>query len=505
MSHSNDYLKTVDRALEVLLHFDEQHPEWSSSELAGVIGQHRSVVYRSLITLERRGFVTRLAGGSRFRLGPKLVELGNVVLSGIDLRQIAHPVMERLTRETGESSFLTIVSGDESVCIDTINSPQNVQVTLNVGGRYPLHAGASNKLLLAYLPPEARRAVMARGLATYTPDTITGPDALEEDLAAVRRQGWTYTVGELTPGVAALAVPVTNSDGDVVAALSIAGLEARFAGERFEQLLAATRQAAQTISRQLLTWHVPQAEPAVNGARPGVRVGLIRVLSLTDPEQLNSHGRLIESFLGGQDVAVVSRCIEEQPEGISSDADVRTATPKIVRLGREMVERDDVDVLLVSCVADPAVAELREAVTVPVIGAGSAAASVAQALGKPVGGLGITDEILAPIARVLGDQLIGWDKPTSVRTTVDLTSKAGRDEIVAAGQRLIDGGAGVILLACTGFSTLRIAPVLEAALGVPVIDPVISAGLISHYVAAGLPHPLTQTTAPAPPDRNSGV
>ncbi len=486
MSHSNDndYLKTVDRALEVLLHFDEEHPEWSSSDLADAIGQHRSVVYRSLVTLERRGFVTRVNGGSRFRLGPKLVELGNTVLSGIDLRQIAHPVMAQLVKEIDESVFLTVVHGDESVCIDRIESSQHVRVTLDVGGRYPLHAGASNKLLLAYLPAEARQELIACGLRSYTADTIIDPDELEEDLATIRERGWAYSVGELTPNVAALAVPVRNSVGEVVASLSIAGLASRFTDERFDFLLDATRRAADTISEQLLAWQAPPSAVRYDSAR-AVQMGVIRVLTLTDEEQLNSHGRLVQDFIGDPRLLAVSRCIQGHPEGLWNDEEVRKATPKILRLGQEMVRQDEVAALLISCVADPGLAELRRAVDVPVIAAGSASASVAQALGKPVGGLGITDEVLAPIAQVLGDQLVGWDKPESVRTTVDLQSKAGRAEIVAAGERLIAGGAEVILLACTGFSTLRIASVLEAELGVPVVDPVVSAGLVAFYVAAG--------------------
>lgn len=483
--NDNDYLKTVDRALEVLLHFDEEHPEWSSSDLADAIGQHRSVVYRSLVTLERRGFVTRVDGGSRFRLGSKLVELGNTVLSGIDLRQIAHPVMAQLVKEVDESVFLTAVSGDESVCIDRIESSQHVRVTLDIGGRYPLHAGASNKLLLAYLPPETREELIARGLRAHTADTITHSDELEENLATIRERGWASSVGELTPNVAAIAVPVRNSAGEVVAALSIAGLASRFTDERFGFLLDATRRAAGTISDQLLAWQAPPSSARRDGSDLAVRMGVIRVLTLTDEEQLSSHGRLVQDFIGDPRLTTVSRCIEGHPEGLWNDEEVRKAVPKIVRLGQEMVRQDEVGALLISCVADPGLAKLRRAVDVPVIGAGSAPASVAQALGKPVGGLGITDEVLAPIARVLGNQLVGWDKPESVRTTVDLQSKAGREGIAAAGKRLIAAGAEVILLACTGFSALRVAPVLEAELGVLVIDPVISGGLISFYAAAG--------------------
>ncbi|HEY64507.1 MAG TPA: IclR family transcriptional regulator [Caldilineae bacterium] len=259
MATSGPYLQTVDRALQVLLQFDEAHPEWSAAELAQQLGLHRSIVYRILATLERRGFVTQADRRGRFRLGLKLVELGNVVLANMDLRQVAHPVMERLVRETGESAFLTVVSGDESVCVDKIDSPQPIRVTLTLGGRSPLHAGASNKILLAYLPPKAIDAYIAKGLEQITPDTITDPQQLKEELAQIRKQGWAYSVGELTPGVAAMAVPLRNSNGEVVAGLSIANLASRFSEDRRPMLIQKLREAADEISAQLLVWHTAQS------------------------------------------------------------------------------------------------------------------------------------------------------------------------------------------------------------------------------------------------------
>jgi len=212
-------------------------------------------------------------------------------------------------------------------------------------------------------------------------------------------------------------------------------------------------------------------------------MGLIRVLSTDDPDILNRHGRLLEALL--PDLRVISRCIEGHPKGLWSEDEERQAVPKIVGLGQEMERNEGVDVLFVSCAADPGVPELREIVSAPVIGAGSASASVALSLGRPVGALSITDWNLPPVAEVLGKALVGWEKPTYVQTTLDLMSEEGREEIIQAGQRLIERGAGVILLACTGFSTVRLAPFLEDHLRVPVIDPVLSGGLIAYYAAVG--------------------
>ncbi|GAB4528424.1 MAG: aspartate/glutamate racemase family protein [Anaerolineae bacterium] len=215
------------------------------------------------------------------------------------------------------------------------------------------------------------------------------------------------------------------------------------------------------------------------------RIGLIRVLSTDDDELLNSHGKLLEAFIADPGLRVVSRCIQGHPKGLWNSEEEQKALPKIVHLGREMVHEDRVAALLVSCVADPGVPELREALQVPVIGAGSASAAVALALGRRVGALSIVPGVLAPIANVLGHHLVGWEVPEGVTTTVDLMSGEGRGRFVRASERLKGQGAEVILLACTGFSTIRIAPFLEERVGLPVLDPVIAAGLAAYYAAVG--------------------
>lgn len=215
------------------------------------------------------------------------------------------------------------------------------------------------------------------------------------------------------------------------------------------------------------------------------KIGLIRVLSTDDFELLNNHGRLLQDFIGDSDLTVLSRCIQGHPHGLWNSAEERKAVPKILRLGQEMQRKDEVAVLLVSCVADPGVPELREVVGIPVIGAGAASAATALALGQPVGALSIVPGILPSISDVLGKYLVGWEVPVGVKTTVDLMSQEGRERFVDAGKRLKAQGAGAVLLACTGFSTIRIAPFLEARLDLPIIDPVISAGLSAYYAAVG--------------------
>ena len=255
MRQSGPYLKTVDRALQVLLLFDRERPEWSSSELAQALGLHRSIVYRILRSLEQRGFVTQTDRHGRYALGLKLVELGNVVLEGMDLQKVARPVMTRLVEETGESAFLTVLSGDEGVCVEKVDSRKAIRAMTSVGTHSPLHAGASGKVLLAHLSPDRVHEVIAKGLQAVTPRTVTDPDQLRRDLEKIRQQGWAYSVGELTPEVAAISVPLWDSGGAMLGVLSTAGPASRFHQDRVPDLISLTCQAGEDISAQLLTWH----------------------------------------------------------------------------------------------------------------------------------------------------------------------------------------------------------------------------------------------------------
>ncbi|MFA4646686.1 AroM family protein [Pyrococcus kukulkanii] len=212
-------------------------------------------------------------------------------------------------------------------------------------------------------------------------------------------------------------------------------------------------------------------------------VGLIRVLTIQDEELLNIHGKLIEKAF--PELKIVSRCIEEQPKGIYDEKTENEAKPKILRLAKEF-EEEGVDAIIISCAADPAVEEARKLVSVPVIGAGSSASALALAYGRKVGVLNLTEETPKVIKEVLGDNLIAEDHPKGVSNTLDLMTEWGRKEAIEAAKRLKEEGVDVIVLGCTGMSTIMIAPVLEKKVGIPVIDPVIAAGAVTLHALRGL-------------------
>lgn len=208
-------------------------------------------------------------------------------------------------------------------------------------------------------------------------------------------------------------------------------------------------------------------------------IGVIRVVTLQDSKLLAEHGNIIKQKYG---LETISRSIPNQPYGIHDDETERLAVPKIVALG-EQLAKEGVDVVVISCAADPAVAELRERLAIPVIGAGSAAALVARGLGLKIGVLGITDSAPAVVEDTLGDLLVGYAQPEGVTNTTDLLTPEGRRKAIEAAGSLLERGAGAILFACTGYSTIGLADVLRAELHCAVIDAVEAEGLFTWYAS----------------------
>ena len=205
-------------------------------------------------------------------------------------------------------------------------------------------------------------------------------------------------------------------------------------------------------------------------------IGLIRVLTLKDEELLNIHGRIIETMF--PDMKVISRCIEDQPKGIYNQESEEIAKPKILKLAKEF-EKEGIKAVIVSCAADPAVREARKELKIPIIGAGSAVASLALAYGSRIGVLNLTEDTPKIVRRILGPHLVAEERPEGVRNALDLMTEWGKAAAKDALNNLLRQDVDVIVLACTGYSTIGFAKTVREMTEVPVVDPVIAAGIVT--------------------------
>ncbi len=220
--------------------------ELGTNEIARRTGINASTVSRLLATLADAGLVEHVAGSGRYRLGLRLLQLGNAVLARLDLRELARPHLVALTEATGETATLSSPGEHEAVTVDYVQSPSFVQSVAQVGRPSAAHATAVGKVFLAYggRLPEGE-------LAAFTARTIIDRAALEAEVEQVRRQGFATALGEREQELNAVAAPVLDGRGELVAILGVQGPASRFDAGRMRAAAEPLLEHANAISTAL--------------------------------------------------------------------------------------------------------------------------------------------------------------------------------------------------------------------------------------------------------------
>lgn len=216
-------LATVRRAVVVLRVLAEASRDLGNNEIARLAALNPSTASRLLATLIEDELVRRVPDSGRYRLGPRLVELGNAALARVDLRQLARPHLEALTAVTGETSTLSVPGEHATITVDFVQSPSSVRSVAEVGRRSVIHATATGKVFLGCggeLPPGS--------LTEYTQRTITDRKELAADVARARARGWSQSIGEREDHLNAIAAPVLDAGGVLIAVLGLQGPASRF-------------------------------------------------------------------------------------------------------------------------------------------------------------------------------------------------------------------------------------------------------------------------------------
>ena len=244
-------IQSVQRAATLLKAFQAGPRELGVTELARQVGLHKSTASRLLATLEREGFVERVPGTEKYRLGAVLMRLAGQVTHTSDIRTVARPVLMALAESARESTHLAVLDHDEAVNVEEFGGPHLVRDTNWVGRRTPLNCVANGKALLAFRPPEDIERILAGPLPRFTDRTITDPARLRIELRELRERGFAQAVGEIEDGLNAVAAPVRSRARDVVAAVSISGPSYRVTLDRIAELGQLVVRAARTIEARL--------------------------------------------------------------------------------------------------------------------------------------------------------------------------------------------------------------------------------------------------------------
>ena len=233
-------VRSIERALDILDCFAPGRLELSLTEIAKRIDLAMSTASRIVATLENRNYLVRNNETQRYSLGSRITQIGALGLSNMELRKVALPFMRELNAIYNEGVSLYVIQGDERICVERVESTLPLRRVINVGDRHPLTRGAAGRVLLAYLPEDRRKALLAR-------DEFTTEEALKE----LRHGGYTVSLGEREEGVTSIAAPVQDAGCEVVAALAMSGPSVRFAGSGFSDKIAKVKRTAELISEAL--------------------------------------------------------------------------------------------------------------------------------------------------------------------------------------------------------------------------------------------------------------
>lgn len=201
--------------------------------------------------LKAQGYVVQDKLTGRYHLGAEAVQLGLTALSRLEIRRIAHPHLEALSSESGETVFLGIARGSHAIYIDKVVSAQPIRMDAPLGVNRPYNCTAVGKVLLAGMPGEEFERLAAEGaFEQRTERSISEADALRAEIEQVRAQGWARDDEEYISGVGCVAAPVRDHEGQVIAALIVSGPAARIS-EKLDRIVAQVKARATAISEEM--------------------------------------------------------------------------------------------------------------------------------------------------------------------------------------------------------------------------------------------------------------
>ncbi len=247
---SDDTLKSLSKIVRILECFSTVDRAMSLAELCDRTGLPRSTTHRLLASMREVGFLDQDRTRDRYRLGLKLFEFGNIVLSNMDLHREARPYVEQLGRLTGQLVHLAVFDGRQAVVIHR-SDPSDSTTPPTFIENAPVHCTSVGKAVLAFQPPVIIDRLIAAGLRPYTDATITkGPDLIAE-LSRIRERGYAIDEGEHQPGLRCIGAPIRDQSARVFAAVSISGPAWKIPIGEVESLSKIVIHSANAISAQL--------------------------------------------------------------------------------------------------------------------------------------------------------------------------------------------------------------------------------------------------------------
>ena len=243
---------SVDRTVAILEAVATRAGGMSNAEISRKLHIPKSSASYILRALERHGYLRRDHDNGKYRLGLKLLNLGRGALSGVDVREVALPIMRHLVEHTHVTSHLAILDGNQAVYVEKVDAPGFIKMDTWIGRRMEVYSTSVGKSLVAFLPEEQVLALIReRGMKKRTPTTITHPARFLRELQTVRERGYSVDDEENNPGVRCVAAPIFNAAGAVEAAVNVTGTTQQVNSETMPRIIDHVKEAARRVSTQL--------------------------------------------------------------------------------------------------------------------------------------------------------------------------------------------------------------------------------------------------------------
>lgn len=243
-------ISSLERGIKIL-ELLAQKGSLKVSEVATLLGTHRSAAHRFLATLKELGYVVQ-DSSSRYRLSFRLFEMGMAMVNALGIRQITRPFLEELAELSNETVNLGHWEGEEIVYIDKVKSREVLLMDLAIGTRVPTYCSAMGKAVLAFRSEEEVRVFLSSAnFQPLTPKTRTDPEILREELKLIRQRGFAVDDEEMVLGIRCLAAPVFDYNGRPEYAISISGPSSRLTNERIEELSVDLKRICSELSKRM--------------------------------------------------------------------------------------------------------------------------------------------------------------------------------------------------------------------------------------------------------------
>ncbi|WP_227935275.1 IclR family transcriptional regulator [Alkalihalobacillus deserti] len=247
---NKESFSSMRNALRLLNLFTIDEPELTLSEMAEKLQIAHSTAHRLTSTLTHAGYLVKEPILKTYRPASSILSMGNTFLSKYRLYQISEPTLEELTKNTGETAHISILKGNKVVYLYRVDSLHPVHLLSHAGKQNPIHCTSSGQVILAYQPEFIIEEVVKQGLPFYTTKTVTSPVTFTNLLSTIRKQGFAISQEEMHKGVSSIAAPIRNTQGKVMASVSIAGPTTRVNQLKIDQFVKLVKAAANKITEE---------------------------------------------------------------------------------------------------------------------------------------------------------------------------------------------------------------------------------------------------------------